>query len=128
MSEVNAHIGLILGFLFTVIGSSFATVKSVKYIDLAFKNFIPISMAGVLAIYGFIIEILCVSKLDDIDPNRIMSAALIVGCCNLFSGIAMGFICDKTEEYNVGLLFALIFAEAIALYGLIASLVIISKN
>ena len=126
MSDINAHIGLILGFLFTMMGSSFATIRSVKYIDMTIKNFIPIIMAGILAIYGFIIILLCTQKLVDNESNRILSAGLITGICNLFSGLTMGYICDRSEFYNIGLFIALVFAESFALYGLVTSLVIIS--
>jgi F0F1-type ATP synthase membrane subunit c/vacuolar-type H+-ATPase subunit K len=44
----------------------------------------------------------------------------------MFSGITQGFISEKAQEYNIGLLISLIFSESLALYGLIIALVILS--
>jgi F0F1-type ATP synthase membrane subunit c/vacuolar-type H+-ATPase subunit K len=126
MGDINAHIGLSLGFLFSLIGSSYATVKAAKFINMDFKRFIPIIMAGVLAIYGFIVILIGATKLEDIDSNRILSAGLVVGFSNMFSGFTMGAICDKAEMYSLGLFIAMVFSEAFALYGLIISLFILS--
>ena len=94
-------------------------------------------MSGVLAIYGLIVSILVVFKIDEFpqitDPasNALMAAGLISGFSNLFSGITMGFISDMASvgenEVNKGVILGLIFAESWGLYGLIISLIIIGK-
>jgi V-type H+-transporting ATPase proteolipid subunit len=130
MSDLNAHLGIFLGFLFGIMGSSFATIKASKFVTLSldFKHSIPIIQAGVLAIYTIIITTMSAVKLDSIDPNKILSAGLVNGFACLFSGLAIGFICDKVKEYSRGLVIALIFAESLALYGLIISLVILAHE
>ena len=126
-NSINSHIGIIIGFFFTMLGSCYATIKSAKFIDLEFKKFIPIVMANILSIYNIIIIIvISVNKLGDVDPNIILSATTIMGIGNMFSGITMGNVCAMTNEYSIGLVIAIIFSESFAIFGLIIALLILS--
>lgn len=128
-NDLNAYLGISLGFLFTVMGTSFASSRAAEFINTHISSYLPIMMAGVLAIYGTIISIVATLKMADGDanPNAIMAACLVSGFANLFSGLTMGKICPKAIEISSGLMIALVFAESIGLYGLIISLFIIHK-
>lgn len=126
--DFNAYLGISLGFLFTVMGTSFASVRTAELIDNSVSSYIPLAMAGVLAIYGTIVSILATLKManePDANGDAVMAACLVSGFANLFSGIAMARISPKTIEINKGLMIALVFIESIGLYGLVISLIIL---
>lgn len=126
--SINAHVGIIIGTMFTMAGASYSTVKGSEFISYHLNSYIPIVMAGVIAIYGLIVTTIAIVNLDTIDtPDRILSACLVSGFCNLFSGLAMGSISAKTNDINRGLIIALIFSESIGLYGLIMALIILKQ-
>ena len=136
MSNFNAYLGISLGTLFTMMGTSISTIKSASLISHELVSYIPIVMSGVLAIYGLIVSLLSIVKLgehpDNVDvSDAIMAASLVVGFSNLFSGIAMGYISDKavlhSSGINRGLVCALVLAESWGLYGLVTGLVIIGR-
>lgn len=134
--SLNAYLGISLGMLFTMIGTTFSTVKAARLMGFTPLTFLPIIMSGVLAIYGLIVSVLVVNKIDDApqltepSSNALMAAGLISGFANMFSGITMGYINDMASinnEVNRGVVLGLIFAESWGLYGLIISLLIIGK-
>ena len=127
MSDLNAYIGISLGFLFTVMGTSFASVRSAELIDASITSYLPLVMAGTIGICGSIISIIAIEKIynGDVSENMVMSACLVSGFANLFSGITMAYICPKASEFNYGLMIALTFAQSIGLCGLAIALLIL---
>lgn len=125
----NAYIGVSLGLLFTMMGSSISTIKASKFVGEGVQSYIPVIMSGILALYGLIVSILITTHLPATpeNTNALMSAGLVVGFCNLCSGVTMGFICDKAEEFNKGVFWVLLSVESWGVYGLVVSLVILDK-
>lgn len=136
MSSFNAYLGVALGVLFTMMGTTVSTIKAASLLETTPSSYIPIVMSGVLAIYGLIVSLMIVLKLGDHPGDNnisdaLMAAGLVCGFSNLFSGIAMGYINDKVNTHsngiNTGVILALVFAKSWGLYGLVISLVIIGK-
>ena len=96
-------------------------------------------MAGILGIYGVIIAVIAGSqvkgqgdKLSEQDGYKYLGAGLACGLSSLAAGLAIGVAGDagvrayaQTDEIFVGMILILIFAEAIGLYGLIVSIIMI---
>ncbi|GFS29043.1 ATPase, F0/V0 complex, subunit C protein [Actinidia rufa] len=105
-------------------GAAYGTAKSgvgvasmgVMRPELVMKSIVPVVMAGVLGIYGLII------------------AVLACGLAGLSAGMAIGIVGDAGVRANaqqpklfVGMILILIFAEALALYGLIVGIILSSR-
>ena len=96
-------------------------------------------MAGILGIYGVIIAVIAGSQvkakgdtLQEKDGYQYLGAGLACGLSSLAAGLAIGVAGDagvrayaQTDEIFVGMILILIFAEAIGLYGLIVSIIMI---
>ncbi len=128
MSDLNAYLGVSMGFLFTSMGTSFASVRAAELIDTGAASYLPLVMAGVLGVYGLVISVITTVNFTEgsIPENAPLGACLVSGFANLFSGVAMAYICPKASEINKGLLIALMFAESIGLSGLILGLIMIN--
>lgn len=122
---LSAYLGIAFGALLSMIGVSFSTVKSVDKFDLDRLSYVPFLMSSVLALYCLIISVVAIKKIDDINPDAIMSASLTSGFMTLFSGLTLGFVVEKATEIKKGVIFVLIFIEAWALYGLIIGLLLL---
>ncbi|PRP77871.1 vacuolar H(+)-ATPase [Planoprotostelium fungivorum] len=127
-------------------GAAYGTAKSGVGIasmgvirpELVMKSIIPVVMAGVIGIYGLIIGVIVARKVADASFNASQSfaclgAGLSVGLCGLVSGMAIGVVGDagvrasaQQPKLFVGMVLILIFAEALALYGLIVALILTS--
>lgn len=127
-------------------GASYGTAKSAVGISsLAviepgkiFQGLIPIIMAGILGIYGVIIAVIAGSQvktkasLEEKEGYQYLGAGLACGLSALAAGLAIGVAGDagvrayaQTDAIFVGMILILIFAEAIGLYGLIVSIIMI---
>nr|PVC54670.1 vacuolar H+-ATPase subunit [Theileria orientalis] len=119
--------------------------------DLVMKSIVPVIMAGVLGIYGLIISIVITTNfsilcqlLNNLDgkPGEYshfsgyshLAAGLVVGLCSLAAGLAIGIVGDagvrahaQQTRLFVGMILTLVFAETLALYGLIIGLVVAMK-
>ena len=123
--------------------------------ELIMKSVVPVVMAGILGIYGMIVAVIIVqkSKLANLFSSRNIIQSQ---CClcpfglrvvlwiqliskNLFNiqaaGLAIGIVGDAGVRANaqqdkifVGMILILIFGEALALYGLIVSLILTSQG
>lgn len=94
-------------------------------------------MAGILGIYGVIIAVIAGSQvknqaLQEKDGYKYLGAGLACGLSALAAGLAIGVAGDagvrayaQTDAIFVGMILILIFAEAIGLYGLIVSIIMI---
>lgn len=95
-------------------------------------------MAGILGIYGVIIAVIAGSQvkgqadMPEKDGYKYLGAGLACGLSSLAAGLAIGVAGDagvrayaQTDDIFVGMILILIFAEAIGLYGLIVSIIMI---
>mmetsp|Transcript_1960 Transcript_1960/g.1850 ORF Transcript_1960/g.1850 Transcript_1960/m.1850 type:complete len:104 (+) Transcript_1960:3-314(+) len=100
------------------------------------KSIIPVGMAGVLGIYGLIVAVILVQKINDNDYSfydgyKHLASGLCCGLSSLAAGMAIGIVGDAGVRANaqqdkifVGMILILIFAEALGLYGLIIALIL----
>ena len=101
------------------------------------KAIIPVIMAGILGIYGLIVSVILVQKVNDhekYDYNSGFSHLASGLCCGISAwsaGIAIGLAGDagarslgQQDKVFVGMMLILIFAEALGLYGLIVTLIL----
>jgi V-type H+-transporting ATPase proteolipid subunit len=101
------------------------------------KAIIPVIMAGILGIYGLIVSVILVQKVNDhekYDYNSGFSHLASGLCCGISAwaaGIAIGIAGDagarslgQQDKVFVGMMLILIFAEALGLYGLIVALIL----
>jgi len=135
------------GFFLSVMGSAFATGKTSLGFMIAglaapenmVKNLLPIVMAGILGIYGLIIAIMSMSAMDaDFGPFEgyaLFASGMCVGGASLSSGYAIGIVGDNAlraiaieEDLYVPAILIMIFSNAPALYGLLCSILLLSKK
>ena len=103
------------------------------------KAIIPVIMAGILGIYGLIVGVILVQRVNNhaeynYDSGfRHLASGLCCGISAWAAGIAIGIAGDagaralgQQDKVFVGMMLILIFAEAIGLYGLIVSLILSS--
>jgi len=104
--------------------------------DLIMKSIIPVVMAGILGIYGLIVAVILVQKINSNDYTffngyKHLASGLCCGLSSLAAGMALGIVGDAGVRANaqqpklfVGVILILIFAEALGLYGLIIALIL----
>ena len=109
--------------------------------SLVLKGALPVIMSGIFGIYGLIVAVMLngaipknvteTSTFTYADGYRLLASGLCVGFSSLAAGMAIGIVGDagvraygQQENLFVGMVLILIFAEALALYGLIVSLVL----
>jgi len=101
------------------------------------KRFVPIIIAGVIAIYGLIIAVIITAKVNVTLAQgfRNLGAGLTMGLSGLASGMAIGTFgikaigaAYKDATFVIPMVLVLIFAEAIGLYGLIVALLTLSQT
>ena len=93
-------------------------------------------MAGILGIYGLIVSVILVSKINANTYTyylgyKHLSSGLCCGLSSLAAGLAIGIVGDagvranaQQEAIFVGMILILIFAEALGLYGLIIAIIL----
>merc|ERR1719321_917115 len=108
--------------------------------DLVIRSVLPVVMAGILGIYGLITAVIINGKLDPMTYSQYsgyahLAAGLTVGMSCLAAGLAIGIVGDAGVRANaqqpklfVGMVLILIFAEALALYGLIVGIILSGKS
>lgn len=138
--------GASFAMVFTAFGASYGTAKSsigisasaVLKPEFIMKSVIPVVMAGIIAIYGLVVAVLIT---NNITPEYSLQtsfmhlgAGIAVGLSGLGAGIAIGIVGDagvrgtaQQPRLYVGMILILIFAEVLALYGLIVALVMLVK-
>ncbi|CAL9120282.1 unnamed protein product, partial [Musa textilis] len=123
--------------------------------ELVMKSIVPVVMAGVLGIYGLIIAVIISTGINPkaksyylFDGYAHLSSGLACGLAGLSAGMAIGivgdaglinlnstyfaiYICCRANAQQpklfVGMILILIFAEALALYGLIVGIILSSR-
>ncbi|GLC77797.1 V-type proton ATPase subunit c1 [Pleodorina starrii] len=140
-------IGAAAALVFSCMGAAYGTAKSgvgiasmgVMRPELVMKSIVPVVMAGVLGIYGLIIAVIISTgvnpaKYQLFDGFAHLASGLACGLAGLAAGMAIGIVGDAGVRANaqqpklfVGMILILIFAEALALYGLIVGIILSSK-
>ena len=126
-------------------GAAYGTAKSgigigsmsVTRPNLVYKSLISVVMAGILGIYGLIISVILSGKVvmastyGPYQGFRTMVSGLCCGLSALASGYAIGVVGEMAvrtnainEEFYVGMILILIFAEATGLLGLIIAIIL----
>ena len=141
-----AYMGIACALVFANIGAAYGTAKSgvgicamgIMKAGSIIKGVIPVIMAGILGIYGLIVSVILAQKLTGNNYLDVKKGYQYLGsglCCGLTSfaaGIAIGIggeagvrALGQQEKIFVGMMGILIFAEALGLYGLIVSLILV---
>jgi len=140
------YMGAATAQIFSVLGAAYGTAKAAVGIyemgiqnpRMIIKAVIPVVMAGVIAIYGLVLSLVLKGKIHEASEGYTLdqgfshlAAGLTVGLCGLASGYATGIVSDagvrsmgRQPKMFIGMILVLIFAGALALYGLIAGLII----
>merc|ERR1712147_186747 len=141
-------IGAAAALVFSSMGAAYGTAKSgvgiaamgVMRPELVMKSIVPVVMAGVLGIYGFMMSVLIAQKVAPQDYKMFdgyahLASGLACGLSGLSAGMAIGVVGDSGGRANaqqpklfVGMILILIFAEALALYGLIVGIILSGKS
>lgn len=144
-AQFYGYMGIAAALAFANIGAAYGTAISGVGIcsmgilkpDLVIKSAIPVIMAGILGIYGLIVSIILIQKVDNplqytyFDGYKHLASGLCCGVSSLAAGIAIGKCGDagaralgQQDRIFVGMMLILIFAEALGLYGMIVSLIL----
>ena len=104
------------------------------------KAIIPVIMAGILGIYGLIVSVILLQRVNDHKAYTYpkgfshLASGLCCGISSWAAGIAIGIAGDmgaralgQQDRVFVGMMLILIFAEALGLYGLIVALILASN-
>jgi len=139
--------GCTSALVFACLGAAYGTAKSgvgiasmgVMRPELVMRSIIPVVMAGVIGIYGLIIAVIIGTRIQpsgytDFKGFADLGSGLSVGLAGLAAGMAIGIVGDagvrasaQQSRLFVGMILILIFAEALALYGLIVALILSTK-
>lgn len=139
--------GVALSISFSNLGAAYGMARSGAGIagmgqrkpQYIIKSLLPVVMASILGIYGMIVSVILLKNIDFETYNfgngyKHLASGLCCGLSALGAGYAIGVVGDigtrnlaKQEKLFVGMLLILIFAEAIALYGMILAIIIASK-
>ncbi|ONM33897.1 ATPase1 [Zea mays] len=149
-------LGASAALVFSCMGAAYGTAKSgvgvasmgVMRPELVMKSIVPVVMAGVLGIYGLIIAVIISTGINPkakpyylFDGYAHLSSGLACGLAGLAAGMAIGIVGDagvsmfepqrranaQQPKLFVGMILILIFAEALALYGLIVGIILSSR-
>ena len=141
-----AYMGIACALVFANLGAAYGTAKSgvgicamgIMKPTSIIKGVIPVIMAGILGIYGLIVSVILAQKLSGNNYIDVKKGYQYLGsglCCGLTSfaaGIDIGIggeagvrALGQQEKIFVGMMLILIFAEALGLYGLIVSLILV---
>jgi len=140
--------GCTSALVFACLGAAYGTAKSgvgissmgVMRPELVMRSIIPVVMAGVIGIYGLIIAVIVGTHVENKPTYGTfkgfadLGSGLCVGLSGLAAGMAIGIVGDagvrataQQPRLFVGMILILIFAEALALYGLIVALILSTK-
>ncbi|KAL5877811.1 H(+)-transporting V0 sector ATPase subunit c [Pyricularia oryzae] len=139
-------LGCACAIVFTVMGASYGTAKSAGAIfscgvmrpERMMQNTLCAIMTQILSIYGLVASVIITNNLDEKIALHtgfmMLGAGLSVGLCGLASGFAIGVVGDAGVRASnlqprlyVGMVLILIFAEVLGLYGVIVSILMLTK-
>mmetsp|Transcript_33095 Transcript_33095/g.29004 ORF Transcript_33095/g.29004 Transcript_33095/m.29004 type:complete len:164 (-) Transcript_33095:193-684(-) len=139
--------GVAASIMFSNLGAAYGTGRGsvglcsmgVMHPEMAMRNMLGIIMATVLGIYGLIISIVLSGQISDTTYCEYkayahLASGLSVGISCLGAGFAIGIASDvgvravgQQPRLYVAMVLILIFAEALALYGMIIAIVLSQK-
>ena len=138
------YMGIACALVFANLGAAYGTAKSgvgicamgVMKPTAVIKGVIPVIMAGILGIYGLIVAVILGQKLNGYigykEGYQYLGSGLCCGLTSLGAGIAIGIggeagvrALGQQDKVFVGMMLILIFSEALGLYGLIVSLILV---
>ncbi|KAI8322717.1 vacuolar ATP synthase 16 kDa proteolipid subunit [Martensiomyces pterosporus] len=145
-SPIFGSLGCAAATIFCCFGAAYGTAKSGVGIsamgilrpDLVVRSIVPVVMAGIIGIYGLVVSVLITDGLKQ-DMTLYtgfiqLGAGLAVGLSGMAAGFAIGIVGDagvrataQQPRLFVGMILILIFAEVLALYGLIVGLILNTK-
>ncbi|KAJ9151868.1 V-type proton ATPase proteolipid subunit [Pleurostoma richardsiae] len=139
--------GCACSIVFTVVGASYGTAKSSGAIfssgiirpERLMQNTLCAIMAQILSIYGLVASVIIsgnlVEKMALYTGFLQLGAGLAVGLCGLAAGFAIGIVGDvgvrastQQPRLYVGMVLILIFAEVLGLYGVIVSILMLTRS
>jgi V-type H+-transporting ATPase proteolipid subunit len=102
------------------------------------NNSLVAVMAQILSIYGLVVSVIISGSIKERMPLYTaflqLGAGLAVGLCGLAAGFAVGIVGDagvrgstQQPRLYIGMVLILIFGEVLGLYGLIVSILMITK-
>ena len=143
------YIGITFALVLANLGAAYGTAKSgvgicamgIMKPSSIIKGVIPVLMAGILGIYGLIVAVILGQKLAgdgvyiDIKKGyQYLGSGLCCGLTSFGAGIAIGIggeagvrALGQQDIVFVGMLLLIIFSEALGLYGLIVSLILVQQ-
>ncbi|KAL2128370.1 hypothetical protein VTI74DRAFT_9275 [Chaetomium olivicolor] len=140
-------LGCASAIIFTVIGASYGTAKSAGAIfssgiirpDRMMQNTLCAIMAQIISIYGLVAAVIISNNLIEKMALHTgflqLGAGLAVGLCGLAAGFAIGIVGDagvrastQQPRLYIGMVLILIFAEVLGLYGVIVSILMLTKS
>ena len=143
------YMGITFALVFANLGAAYGTAKSgvgicamgIMKPSSIIKGVIPVIMAGILGIYGLIVAVILGQKLSgenvyiDIKKGyQYLGSGLCCGLTSFGAGIAIGIggeagvrALGQQDKVFVGMMLLLIFSEALGLYGLIVSLILVQQ-
>ncbi|KAI1062803.1 uncharacterized protein FIESC28_08570 [Fusarium coffeatum] len=125
-------IGCACSIVFTTFGASYGTAKSAGAIfqsgilrpDMLMQNTLCAIMAQILSIYGLVASVIMSNNIKEKMP--IHTAFLQLG-----AGISVG-LCVRASSQQprlyIGMVLILIFAEVLGLYGVIVSILMLTRS
>ncbi|EZG44501.1 putative vacuolar ATP synthase 16 kDa proteolipid subunit [Gregarina niphandrodes] len=148
-STFFGFMGIAAAAVFCNLGAAYGMAKATVGIcsmgvmrpDLAMRGIIPCVMASILGIYGLILGFMIqqgmgtLTEYPQAKAYAHLSCGLMVGLSSLAAGLAIGVVGDAgvrsfahQPRLFVVMILILIFAEALALFGLILALVVSMVN
>ncbi|KAK7924067.1 V-type ATPase [Apiospora marii] len=138
--------GCAAAIVFTVFGASYGTAKSSGAIfssgilrpERVMQNTLCAIMAQILSIYGLVVSVIISGDLSEMMSLHKgfmqLGAGISVGLSGLAAGFAIGIVGDagvrassQQPRLYVGMVLILIFAEVLGLYGVIVSILMLTR-
>ncbi|KAF4972499.1 hypothetical protein FZEAL_9579 [Fusarium zealandicum] len=140
-------IGCVCSIVFTTFGAAYGTAKSAGAIfqsgimrpAMMMQNTLVAVMAQILSIYGLVCAVIISGGIKEKMPIHTgflqFGAGLAVGLCGMAAGFAIGIVGDagvrasaQQPRLYVGMVLILIFAEVLGLYGVIVSILMLTRS
>ncbi|KAK3191783.1 H(+)-transporting V0 sector ATPase subunit c [Lecanicillium sp. MT-2017a] len=139
--------GCAVAIVLATIGASYGTAKSSMAIfasgvirpERQMQNTLCAVMAQILSIYGLVASVIMsgnlVEKMALHTGFMQLGAGISVGLCGMAAGFAIGIVGDagvrastQQPRLYIGMVLILIFAEVLGLYGVIVSILMLTKS
>ncbi|SCO88304.1 probable CUP5-H+-ATPase V0 domain 17 KD subunit, vacuolar [Fusarium oxysporum] len=140
-------IGCACSIVFTTFGAAYGTAKSAGAIfqsgilrpDMMMQNTLCAIMAQILSIYGLVASVIMSNNIKEKMAIHTaflqLGAGISVGLCGMAAGFAIGIVGDagvrassQQPRLYIGMVLILIFAEVLGLYGVIVSILMLTRS